>query len=128
MYFDAVLTLCLTAASTERRSLWLVNKSMKGEGEGDSQRAGARPIKGASGTWPELIAVFWFFAFFEPPGRKNAPGGPKKAPQTLNRGPQTLGEIWRKMQKTKKLVFCGPRKPGHEINLRFPATKTGRNI
>ena len=25
--------------------------------------------------------VFWFFAFFEPPGRKNAPGSPKGRPK-----------------------------------------------
>ena len=45
--------------------------------------------------------VFWFFAFFEAPGRKNAPGGPKRAPQTLNSGSRTLVEIWQNMQKPK---------------------------
>ena len=43
----------------------------------------------------------------------------ERAPQTLNSGPRTLGEIWQKMQKTKKLVFCGPRKPGQELLVVF---------
>ena len=54
------------------------------------------------------FAVFWFFAFFEPPGRKNAPGGSKRAPQPLNRGPRTLVEIWRKMEKNQKTIFLRP--------------------
>ena len=36
-------------------------------------------------TSPDLLGsafeVFWFFALFEPPGRKNAPGGPKGRPK-----------------------------------------------
>ena len=68
-----------------------------------------------------LSKFFGFLRFSSPPSHKNAPGGPKgppqtlnSAPQTLNSGPRTLGEIWQKMQKTKKLTFCGPRKPGQD--------------
>ena len=53
--------------------------------------------------------VFWFFAFFEPPGRKNAPGGSKGAPNPKPGSPDA-GRNLAKNAKKLKTSFLRPSK------------------